>query len=37
MLGPGDRIPLDVAVWVGPNQPVTMGEVVEDRPVLLIL
>jgi len=36
MLKPGDRIPLDATVWLGPNQPVTLREVVEERPVLLL-
>jgi hypothetical protein len=35
MLQPGDTIPLDATVWLGPNQPVTLREVVEERPVLL--
>ena len=36
MLGPGDTIPLDATVWLGPNQPVTMHEVVESGPILLL-
>ncbi len=35
MLGVGDRIPLDVGVWLGPTQPVTFGEIVDDGAVLL--
>jgi len=36
MLEPGDRIPLDVTVWLEPNRPVTMREILEERPVLLL-
>ena len=36
MLAPGDTIPLDAAVWLAPNERVTLGEVVEDRPLLLL-
>ena len=36
MLSPGDTIPLDASVWLGPNERVTLREVVEDRPVLLL-
>ena len=36
MLEVGDRIPLDATVWLGPNGRVTLREVVEDRPVLLL-
>ena len=36
MLSPGDTIPLDATVWLGPNERVTLREVVEDRPVLLL-
>jgi hypothetical protein len=36
MLQPGDTIPLDATVWLEPNQPVTLREVVEHRPVLLL-
>ena len=36
MLEVGDRIPLDAAVWLGPNERVTLREVVEDHPVLLL-
>ena len=36
MLAAGDRIPLDAAVWLGPTERVTLREVVEDRPVLLL-
>jgi hypothetical protein len=35
MLQVGDTAPLDATVWLGPNQPVTVREVVEERPVLL--
>ena len=36
MLRPGDRIPLEATVWFAPNERVTLREVVEDRPVLLV-
>jgi hypothetical protein len=36
MLRPGDVIPLDATVWLGPNQPVRMRDVVEERRVLLL-
>jgi len=36
MLAVGDTIPLDAAVWLGPNERVTMREVVRERPVLLL-
>jgi hypothetical protein len=36
MLEAGERIPLDAAVWLGPNERVTMREIVADGPVLLL-
>ena len=36
MLRPGDIAPLDATVWLGPNQQVTLREVFEERPVLLL-
>ncbi len=36
MLKVGDTIPLDTSVWLGPNDRVTMREIVEDGPVLLL-
>ncbi len=36
MLRVGDTIPLDAQVWLGPNDPVSFGDVVEDGPVLLL-
>jgi hypothetical protein len=35
MLKAGDRVP-DATVFLGPNEPVTMGELVEDGPKLLV-
>jgi peroxiredoxin len=35
VLEAGDQIP-DVTVWLGPNQPLTMQELVEDGPKLLL-
>jgi hypothetical protein len=36
VLQPGDRIPADATVWIRPREPVTLGELVEDGPVLLL-
>ncbi len=36
MLAAGDTIPLAASVWLGPNERVTMKEMVEDGPVLLL-
>lgn len=35
MLQPGDRVP-SATVFLGPNEPVTMEELVEDGPKLLV-
>jgi hypothetical protein len=35
MLKPGDRIP-EATVFLGPNEPVTMAELLEDGPKLLV-
>jgi hypothetical protein len=35
MLGAGDRIP-DATVFLGPNEPLTIRELVEDGPKLLV-
>ena len=35
MLAVGDTIPLDATVWLGPNERVSLGEVVESGAVLL--
>ncbi len=36
MLAVGDRIPLDAAVWVGPNDRHTFAEILEAGPILLL-
>ena len=36
MLGPGDTVPLDAKVWLGPRERVSFREIVEDGPVLLL-
>ena len=36
MLSAGDPIP-EATVFLGPNEPVTMAELVEDGPKLLLL
>jgi peroxiredoxin len=35
MLAVGDRVP-DVTMFLGPNEPVTMRELLEDGPKLLV-
>jgi hypothetical protein len=35
VLQPGDRVP-DVTVFLGPDEPLTMRELVEDGPKLLL-
>ena len=35
MLGVGDRIP-EATVFAGPREPVTLAELVEEGPVLLV-
>lgn len=35
MLKTGDRIP-EATVWLGPRQPMSLAEIVEDGPVLLL-
>jgi hypothetical protein len=36
MLKPGETAPLGATVWLGPNQPLTLLEIVEERPLLLL-
>ena len=36
MLGVGDTVPLETTVWLGPNERVSLAEVVESGPVLLL-
>jgi hypothetical protein len=36
MLAVGDKIPVEASVWLGPNEQVTLGEVVESGAVLLL-
>jgi hypothetical protein len=35
VLEPGDRLP-DVTVYLGPREPLTMADLVEDGPKLLV-
>ncbi|HEY0415467.1 MAG TPA: hypothetical protein VGC78_03700 [Gaiellaceae bacterium] len=35
MLRPGDRVP-EATVFLGPNEPVTMAELLDDGPKLLV-
>ena len=35
MVQAGERVP-EVTVFLGPNEPVTMTELLEDRPKLLV-
>ena len=36
MLRQGERIPTDAVVWIRPREAVTLGELLEDGPVLLL-
>ena len=36
MLEVGDRIPLSATAWIRPREPVALGELVKDGPVLLL-
>ncbi len=36
MLETGDRISAEAKVWIRPREPVTIGELVEAGPVLLL-
>ncbi len=36
MLQAGDRIPAEATLWIRPNEPVTIGELAGDGPILLV-
>jgi hypothetical protein len=36
MLAAGDQAPLDATVWLGPNDRLTLREMVEEGPLLLL-
>jgi hypothetical protein len=36
MLKAGDRTPLDAVLWIRPRESVTLGEIVQGGPVLLL-
>jgi hypothetical protein len=36
VLRTGDRIPAHAVLWIRPREPVTLGELVRDGPVLLL-
>ena len=36
MLDAGDRAPLEATVWRGPNEPATVGELLDSGPLLLL-
>ena len=36
MLQVGDPAPLEATVWLGPNEPLTIRDIVEDGPALLL-
>ena len=36
MLGTGDRAPLDAVVWTTPRETASIGDLIHDRPVLLL-
>ena len=36
MLGTGDKAPLDAVVWTTPRETASIGDLIHDRPVLLL-
>jgi hypothetical protein len=36
MLGIGEKAPLDAVVWTTPREKASIGELLDDRPVLLV-
>ena len=36
MVAVGDRVAPETAVWLGPNERVTLGDIVDSGPVLLL-
>ena len=36
MLRAGERVPLDVRVWTTPQESARLGELVAERPILLV-
>jgi hypothetical protein len=36
MLALGDRAPLDAVVWTTPRETATIGNLIHDRPILLL-
>jgi hypothetical protein len=36
MLEVGDRAPLEATVWLGPQGPMTFGQIVASGPILLL-
>ena len=36
MLGTGERAPLEAMVWTTPRERATIGDLLDDRPVLLL-
>ncbi|HEY2355385.1 MAG TPA: hypothetical protein VGH79_10860 [Gaiellaceae bacterium] len=36
MLRTGDKAPLDAVVWTTPRETATIGDLLRDRPVLLL-
>ena len=36
MIQPGDKAPLDAIVWTTPREKASIGDLLHDRPVLLV-
>jgi hypothetical protein len=36
MLGAGDRAPLDAVVWTTPRERASVGDLIHERPLLLL-
>jgi hypothetical protein len=36
MLGVGDKAPLDAVVWTTPRERATIGDLIHERPLLLL-
>jgi hypothetical protein len=36
MLAAGDKAPLDAVVWTTPRETATIGNLIHDRPILLL-
>jgi len=36
VLGVGDKAPLDAVVWTTPRESVRIGDLIQDKPILLL-